>query len=294
MVDGRNIRDLPHSQYPFVGSNSDDRIKPLSGLVGHQKNINLTKEDLKFYIPYLGTLLVLLSATKLTIYYSLFGLDITSYLEFTEILTLCLSDLLYFIAIIAIQNVWIFLMQPNDELISISNGLHNTLTEKKLYKRIWAYTINGINLFLLIMVWIIGIPFWLLFTKLPFTTYLYFPCIILCVLLFLTIVFETRRQWFIKFNEHPKMIYTNLAKLFIVLLVLTISSAYQDFESVKTSKKYFGTTIKLSERDVISDSNYYYIGKTKNFVFFHNQKNMINDIFPVKEIKMLTVKNNSH
>ena len=47
----------------------------------------MTKEDYKFYVPYLGTLLILLSATKLTIYYSLFGLNITSYLEFSEILT---------------------------------------------------------------------------------------------------------------------------------------------------------------------------------------------------------------
>gem|GEM_PF-4302027 len=33
----------------------------------------MTKEDYKFYIPYLGTFIIVLSVTKLTIYYSLFG-----------------------------------------------------------------------------------------------------------------------------------------------------------------------------------------------------------------------------
>jgi hypothetical protein len=253
----------------------------------------MTKEDYKFYIPYLGTLLILLGATKLTIYYSLFGLNITSYLEFTEILTLFLNDLLFFIAIIFIQNLWMFLMQPNNELENISKGLHETLTERNLFKRIFAYAINGINLLILTSIWILGIPFWFWFSKLPFTTYLYFLYAILGALLLLTIIYEARRQWFIKFNEHPKMIYTNLAKLFIVLLGLTITSAYQDFESVKTNKRYLGTTLKLSDRNVVSDSNYYYIGKTRNFIFFHDQNKKTNDIFPMSEIKMLTEKKNS-
>ncbi|WP_143273616.1 hypothetical protein [Aquimarina sp. MAR_2010_214] len=254
----------------------------------------MTKEDYKFYVPYLGTLLILLGATKLTIYYSLFGVNIASYLEFSEILTLFLNDLLYFIAIIFIVNLLMFLMQPNNELENISKGLHDTLTEKNLLKRILAYAVNGINLLILTLIWVIGIPFWFWLSKLPFTTYLYYFYPILCLILLLTIIYETRRQWFIKFKEHPKMIYTNLAKLFIILLGLTISSAYQDFKSVKTNKKYLGTTLKLSDRNVVSDSSYYYIGKTRNFIFFHDQKKKINDIFPMNEIKMLTEKKNNH
>lgn len=253
----------------------------------------MTKDDYKFYVPYLGTLIILLSATKLTIYYSLFGLNVSSYLEFSEILTLFLNDLLFFIALIFLQNLLMFLMQPNEELESISKGLHNTLTEKNLLKRIFAYAINGINLLLVTSFWIIGIPFWLWLSELPFSTYLYFLYIVLGVLALETIIYETRRQWFVKFNEHPKMIYTNLAKLFVVLLGLTIISAYQDYESVKTNKKYLGTTLKLADKDIISDSSYYYIGKTRNFVFFHDQKKRTNDIFPVSEMKMIREKKNS-
>lgn len=184
-------------------------------------------------------------------------------------------------------------MQPNNELENISKGLHDTLTEKNLFKRILSYAVNGINLILLTSIWIIGIPFWLWLSKLPFTTYLFFLYPIFGVLILLTIIYETRRQWFIKFHEHPKMIYTNLAKLFIVLLGLTISSAYQDFESVKTNKKYLGTTLKFSDRTIVSDSTNYYIGKTRNFIFFHDQNKKTNDIFPMSEIKMISEKKNS-
>ncbi len=253
----------------------------------------LTKDDYKFYIPYLGTLIILLGATKLTIYYSLFGINISSYLEFSEILTLFLSDLLFFIAIIFLQYLWIFLTQPKKELDNISQKLHNALTENNLLKRILAYAINGINLMLLISLWIIGIPFWLWLSELSFLTYLHFLYILFGVLALDTLIYETRRQWFVKFNEYPKIIYTNLARLFIVLLGLTISSAYQDYEAVKTNKKYLGTTLNLTDKEIISDSTYYYIGKTRNFVFFHDQNEQTNDIFPIREIKKLREKKNS-
>ena len=98
----------------------------------------------------------------------------------------------------------------------------------------------------------------------------------------------------LRINVHHQFAHQNqdlaYAKLFSVLLILTISSAYSDFHFVKKNKKYFGTSIKLSDRNIISDSNYYFIGKTRNFIFLHDDKKDINDIIPMSEVKMLTEK----
>ncbi len=253
----------------------------------------MTKDDFKFYAPYFGTLFVLIGAIKLIIYYSLFNLDVTSYIEFTEILTLFIKDLLTFLLNVLASTLIMFLFQPNSELESISNGIHDTLTEPNLFKRLYAYSVNGINLIILTLIWILGIPFWLWLSKFTFITYLYLICPILAVFILLTITYETRRQWYIKYNEYPKIIYAKLAYLLTLLIAISIFSAYQDFKDVREGKRFLGTTIKLVDRVLISDSNYYYIGKTRNFIFIHNQTKETNDIIPMSEVKMLTLKINS-
>ena len=231
-----------------------------------------------------------MGATKLIVYYSLFGITISPYLEFTEILTLFLNDLLYFIGMISFQVIFMFLMQPKKEFESISQGLNETLVENGLLKRIYSYAVNGVNLIVLACIWLLGIPFWIIFSKQPFLVYMWGLYILIGALAIITISHEVRRQWFIKFNVYPKMVYSNIARIFILLLVLTLISAFGEYYSVKNKKKYLGTIIILKDKVINSDSTYYFIGETKNFIFLHNDKNLTNDVIPLTEVKMLSIK----
>jgi len=185
-----------------------------------------------------------------------------------------------------------FLMVPNEEFENDSKALHKTLTEQSLYKRLHVYAIGQVSILVLLILWVIGIPIFCIFLKLPFNQYMYGLYLLIGIFVFKTVIHETRRQWFIKFKEYPKMVYTNIATLGLLMLVSTISSSYIEHKEVTIDKKYFGTIVKLSDRSIVSDSNYYFIGKTRGYLFMHDEKKSFNDIIPMSEVKMLTEKTN--
>lgn len=232
----------------------------------------------------------MLGALKQIIYYKLFHFSIVPYLEFTESLTFFLNDFALFGGMVLIQNLLGFLFVPKSEEESIGMGLNEALKEKNFFNRLNAYAVNGINLYLILIVWLIGFPFWIWLSNKPWTYYFIFLAVIAFILIFLTLIYELRRQWFIKFDEHPKLIYTNLFRIFLILLLFTISNAYIEHDTVAEEKKYFGTWISTDRDSILSDSNYYFIGQTRNFVFFHNQLDCSTTAFSRADIKSLTIK----
>lgn len=250
----------------------------------------MTKDDFKYYLPYVGTILIFLGALRQILYYSLFDFAILPYLELTEALTLFLNDFAIFAAMVISQNVIMFLFQPKEEFESIGQGINETLKERIFLKRLLAYATNGINLIILSIVWLIGFPFWIWLSDKSWTLYFAFLLIPLGVLLFLTFIYELRRQWFVKYEAYPKFIYTDLIKLSLILLFYTIMTAYSEHESVALKKKYIGTTV-LTERDtLVSDNNFYFIGQTRNFIFFHNTIDTSTTVISRSDIKKFIIK----
>jgi hypothetical protein len=250
----------------------------------------LTKDDFKYYLPYVGTILVFLGALRQILYYGLFNFTILPYLELTEALTLFLNDFAVFAAIIISQNLIMFLFQPKKEFESIGQGLNEALKERNFLKRVLAYATNGVNLIILFFLWLIGFPFWIWFSDKSWILYLLFLIIPVGALLFLTFIYELRRQWFVKYEAFPKLIYTDLLKFSLILLTYTIVEAYSEHTSVAFKKKYIGTMV-LTEQDTLeSDSNFYFIGQTRNFIFFNNTIDTSITVISRSDIKKFIVK----
>lgn len=231
-----------------------------------------------------------LGALRQIIYYGQFDFAIVPYLELTESLTLFLNDLSFFAGIIIFQNLFMFLFQPKREAESIGQGLNQSLYEKNFFKRLLAYSTNGVNLIFLFIIWLIGFPFWIWLSDKPWTQYFSFLIILLIVLLFLTFIYELRRQWFVKYESYPKFIYTDLLKLSLLLLIYTVIKAYEEHDNVVSKKKYIGTSIQMEMDTLESDSNFYYIGQTRNFIFFHDQKDKSMTVIPIADIKKIKIK----
>ncbi len=59
--------------------------------------------------------------------------------------------------------------------------------------------------------------------------------------------------------------------------------------SVKYQQENINESITIDKVIHISTKDYYYIGQTKAYVFFHNEKNNTNDIFQKSQVSKMTL-----
>jgi hypothetical protein len=69
---------------------------------------------------------------------------------------------------------------------------------------------------------------------------------------------------------------------------MLINRTYGEIETVKTDKIYYKTTFFVGSEKYVSDSSHYYIGQTKNFLFYYNEKEQSTTVFPMSDIKSIT------
>jgi len=253
----------------------------------------MTKDDFRYYLPYSGTILIVFGTIKQTIFFSLFNVNVTSFLELSETVTLFFNDLLLFATCFVIFNIVFFLSTSKSVEIKGSESLYDSLREISFLKRIKHYYDSGPQILLFTILCTIGIVIILVINY----TKLWIMVSLLLIgwgaFLIKVMVLEGRRQYFIKYGKEAKILYSEIIIAFILLLIFTIGTCYSEYNLIKTQKRYLGTQILLSDKTIISDSSYYYIGKTKNYVFFFNEKAGNCDIFPMSEIKVLSIKKNS-
>lgn len=79
-----------------------------------------------------------------------------------------------------------------------------------------------------------------------------------------------------------------------VLSLVVLGLFESGYGNVKKIKKYhysFGTTL-MTEKDTIkSDLSFYYAGKTRNYVFWYNEKDSAITVIPISDVKKLIIHN---
>ena len=90
-----------------------------------ENKYNFLSSIIKNYLPYLGSMLILIGATQSWFYYRLFNIDIFYYLDFTEIITLFLGDFIVLIFFILASIAVILIVNPE----SLFNKLFNLLSK---------------------------------------------------------------------------------------------------------------------------------------------------------------------
>ena len=90
------------------------------------------REDFKKIVPIVTPFIMLCGVLKQTIYYNYFNIRITYYLEFTEVLTLFLNDLLYYGSLMFFVGVFIFITDSKEEIMAVSGMQNNIIKNKDL------------------------------------------------------------------------------------------------------------------------------------------------------------------
>ena len=74
------------------------------------------------------------------------------------------------------------------------------------------------------------------------------------------------------------------------LFVVAIFSKLEVFQVVNENK-YEGTKIYFKDDSLLeSDTNNTYIGNTRDYIFYYHKIEKTTDVFPISEIKQITIK----
>jgi hypothetical protein len=248
--------------------------------------VNIKREFLKIIIPYIGTFLIFLGMLKLTIYYNAFNIKINHFLEITEVLTAFFNDLIFVSVTFAVVILINFLMITDSEL-QTDNKFHNDyVNEKSLKKRIVAW-LKKLSLLLIcdilfLVMWIVSK---ILHKNILSSTSLWVGINVQFVLMFLLI--EYKRKHFIVYNRPLGASLYNTILFSIVVVIAILTSTYNEISYVKEKKKYINTSFKVKEQEIISDSTHYYIGQTKNYLFFYDETKNRTSVFPMSNVSQL-------
>ena len=251
----------------------------------------MKKEDLQTIIPYLGTILIIFGIIKLNVFYSLYNIDINSYLEFTEVICLFLNDILNLAFIIISVIFLFFVIVPKNEDEQSQNHLIDVVENGKILERIKIYFTEKFYIFIYLSL-IFLITFSYIFDKSKLNIAYNYSFNILVIMFIKIISLELLRQLKIKKEIIPKLTYLRIIIFTFYFMFYSIKSAYTDFDLISEKKMYTGTIIELQDKKFISDSTNYFIGKTKNYIFINNEKEKNCNVIPMSEVKMITIKKN--
>lgn len=87
-------------------------------------------------------------------------------------------------------------------------------------------------------------------------------------------------------SQNTRMLMALLLwSLFSICLVFTL--ARNQINNIVDDHTTLGTKIVLDDRQLISDKQNYFVGKTQNFIFFYCEKDERCDVFPMSRVKQI-------
>lgn len=243
------------------------------------------------FIPFATAGLIFLGVSKLIYYYTYFGVNIVSFLEFGEIITSFLDFVvaMSFISVTLLTQFFTKDQRSSAEALSESNK--SSKKSKKSYYQI--------ILFLLITVaWLA----YLIYSMIDLITSNWEAFLIIglglgmCVLT-ARLFYKLAQRQSINFLKH---LFVG-AMILITSEILIIFVAMFEYRQVKHHQKYLGTTITFNNETFIengankfsSDSSNFYIGKTNNYIFIHHKKKGTTSVYPMSSVLQIELKINN-
>lgn len=236
----------------------------------------------KGLLPYLGIVVLFLGVFRSMLFYYFFGINIVDYLELGEII----SSFLDVIVISAILFFWSlfqrFLQQKSERLIdwfwsrkkpNVEASVENSPVETK-ESRIVGVVVSSL----------IFVVFCLI-NRVSCSEFLSAVISLFGVLLIIHGIY-----FGIASTQKSSMRTAIFSYVYIIggaMLLLAGNSIFQVYR-IQDVKKYVGTTITFNDKSVfVSDSQHYYIGKTENYLFIHNQSSHTTDAYPMSAVSKL-------
>lgn len=228
----------------------------------------------------IGSSIIIAGLLRLYLFFKSFNISILPYIELEELTTFALDNILYF-------SIFIIL-----NLIIVTFFYTNNSEYKKRIRRLKEHGFFKFNKILLI---IIIIPI-LFFLQSNLEKVFFYEFILWIILLFVGIYInpfiyfesqQTLKKKKLKINKLTLIFIISAINLCFFAGISGVSEAYK----VKSLNYYYGSEFKFDDgTKIISNSEKYYIGKTKEFLFFYQPKEELTQIIPMSRIKNIELK----
>jgi hypothetical protein len=91
------------------------------------------------------------------------------------------------------------------------------------------------------------------------------------------------------FRKHPVYKWKLLVFMFISSILLTSLDSMLNARLVKERYLYSGTEMVVDGNKIISDSTFYYVGRTKSFIFCYDAKKNRPKIYPADKLQEMMI-----
>lgn len=247
-------------------------------------------DKLKEYFPLISALLLILGTVRIIVFYSFFGIDITTYIDLSEIFTLSLS---FFIssAIFLILTILIVLIMASYDLKG-NNTLSVDYTDMSLLN---SPRRNMIAIAYYILTFSVIIASGVLFVYGPSRQRITYDFALVAIPMAL-LVPPLLPSWHNAIARKYKNLFEKEleSKFIFIFTVLVLMAMLSTLYTRTTARKvlYSEDLVQMTYNNKIikTDSTYKYIGKTKNYIFFYNTTTKAADTYSASEVKFISSK----
>lgn len=250
--------------------------------------MDLEAGKLKTLFPFAGPILVFLGVVRLHLYYRAFNVHIVNFLDFSEIVTAFLEDLIFLVGGALIVFLLDFLATTEREIESKGKFSKAFLEESSAPKRAMMSIkrmipfMGPVDLGLLVLL-IVALVKRQDLTHLLWSVFWFHLSFVLVHTLF-----EVRRKYVQFYGKQLDSTYSNLLLFSLLSVSILIQQVQSDIMSVREGKRYAGVSFSIDGAKIASDSLHYYIGNTRNYLFFYDQSSHKSTVYPMSRVADIT------
>lgn len=249
----------------------------------------INSKNLKELIPGVGPLLIICGYIKLNIIYSHFNIDIYNYLQFTEILTLFLPDILRSLITIIIIFVMIVVFL-NKRKIDRNFDDHVAISsEKSFFKRL----IIAFKKFNLIVILIIGMSINAIISTIWFpkftTSFLVFSMFGLSFLIYMIVMYEFERNLKNTFDKSITNSQAYITFIIFFFLASVMQSAYLEIQRIENNPSKI--TFTYLDKQISTENKDTYLGQTKEYLFIKKDESKKINVYDKRNIENFSIEN---
>lgn len=241
-------------------------------------------KNIKEFLPYFGTILILFGYLKMSLFYSHFNINISEYVDFTEMITAFIPDLALFFFMYFFIHIFDFISKSQQEMDFDKEKDLKIVNNASSIQRIKEFFKQNIILFIAIL----GTIILNLFFDLSIKENIY--SLSLFVILLIKFLFlEYNRKHKILYNSYLSALLQNIISLVLINIVfvyfLTIHEIY-DVKNNNTTAVLFN----VSEKKIQSNGSFIFVGQTNKYLFMYDKKVKETFIFKREEIKNMSIR----
>ena len=241
------------------------------------------------YLQYIGPLIIFLGVIRVQTYYGEFGINILQFMDLSEALTSFLDFIIYIVVYLLVHLTTTFLIQSNHDTFH-SDRFQKILNTASFFKRLKYYLFDIAEVFFLFGFIILATYVISYFNDDKITKkYIYYMLLVALIIIAISVIFNE-----IAFKNHnhkrsdEKKVLVYLTFFSLLIIGFVVLKSYMEANAVKDNSTFKGVVIELADDSPIySNEESYYIGKTNNYVFVHDEKTGKTKVIPMSRVKAI-------